>query len=628
MALQIFSNIDRNTMVSGLVVSATNLTERPTPQLVAGDKVSIDVFLTSKSGIADIQAYSVQRLALGLLNGKPESGDFNLDFTTGGGSDIDLAFDCEASDLQDAISSEGSEANTTTKIAPFVFITDFSTTGQKTLPIIGSSGLSPASTVSIQRLIEGTSTVKERWITKIFRDPIALVDTWTNIEPTTGQKGIRGSLNLGTQGIYDLLDSSTSASTTMELELTDSSGNLQTIFQSPTTIFSQVIGEAIAGVIPTPSGIPASATTFLNSFPDPSFAGQVNFNSPAIFDSLTTFNDDAEFESAANFKGSSQFEDDVEISGGGLELSDGNLELTASNNLTLTSGGKIEIGDLHISEGEIVINNDSELIRLATDERTLIGQGDETVLDWSSHDQTSFPASDAKIGIRESNPSSALDVNGTIKANSINVNSQKFYVDPNDDYIKAGGYGTGDFSTLTGSENQPKTTPAFGSDGKVVEKTFIKTIKLQGTGFTGLGTPVQIVAAPGAGKYNVPLEMTVFNDYGTRSGEWGSASAQASIQIGTFQNSDNTGNFAPFLTLPLSTAENTGDWLAHKTFRNIESKQFADRDIVLKALNSNYPSSEANAPDGEWYIRVEYMILGESAGFENNVDQTIGTPFS
>lgn len=234
----------------------------------------------------------------------------------------------------------------------------------------------------------------------------------------------------------------------------------------------------------------------------------------------------------------------------------------------------------------------------------------------------------SKVGIRTTgSPTAALDVNGTIKANSINVNSQKFYVDPNDDYLKAGGYGTGDFTAMTGAENQPKTTPAFGSGGKVLEKTFIKTIKLQGTGFTGLGTPVQIVASAGAGKYNVPLEMTIFNDYGSRAGEWGSTGSQASIQIGTFQNDDNTGNFAPFLTLPVSTAENTGDWLAHKTFRNIESKQFSDRDIVLKAKDSNYPSSEANAPDGAWYIRLEYMVIGESAGFENNVDQTVGTTF-
>ena len=232
----------------------------------------------------------------------------------------------------------------------------------------------------------------------------------------------------------------------------------------------------------------------------------------------------------------------------------------------------------------------------------------------------------SKVGIRKT-PTAALDVDGTIKANSLNVDAKAFYVDGTDGYIQSEQYGEGTFAAITGAENQPKTTPAFGNNGKVVEKTFIKTIKLQGTGFTGLGTPVQIVAAPGAGKYNVPLEMTVFNDYGTRSGEWGSAGSQASIQIGTFQNSDNTGNFAAFLTLPVSTAENTGDWLSHKTFKNIESKQFGNRDICIKALNSNYPSSEANAPDGEWYIRVEYMVLGESGGFENNVDQTIGTAF-
>ena len=79
------------------------------------------------------------------------------------------------------------------------------------------------------------------------------------------------------------------------------------------------------------------------------------------------------------------------------------------------------------------------------------------------------------------------------------------------------------------------------------------------------------------------------------------------------------------MTLPVSTAESTGDWLAHKTFRNIEGKQFANRDIILKG--SNIPSSEANSPDGEWYIRLEYMILGESAAFENNVDQTVGVAF-
>ena len=326
--------------------------------------------------------------------------------------------------------------------------------------------------------------------------------------------------------------------------------------------------------------------------------------------------------------GDASFNNDVTITNGGIELQDGGIELTGGGDVELIDTAKIKVGsDLEITKDTIDFDG-VEVI--AIEERFLVDENGNEAFNFNDKTELIFGGdgdTTTKVGIRKNTPTAALDVNGTIKASSINVNSQKFYVDPNDDYVKAGGYGTGDFTAMTGAENQPKTTPAFGNGGKVIEKTFIKTLKLQGTGFTGLGTAVQIVAAAGAGKYNVPLEMTIFNDYGTRSGEWGSNGSQASIQIGTFQNSDNTGNFAPFLTLPVSTAENTGDWLAHKTFRNIESKQFSNRDICIKALNSNYPSSEANAPDGEWYIRVEYMVLGESGGFENNVDQTIGTAF-
>ena len=359
----------------------------------------------------------------------------------------------------------------------------------------------------------------------------------------------------------------------------------------------------------------------------PTFTGTTTFNGSVDFDDEATFNNDISAEGAT-------FNDEVELAGG-AEISAGSLGLTDGGDVTLsggngkvvmTSSGKLEIGDLELSESDLSTTS-GELMKLADDERTLVDQGDNTSMDWTSHDAVNFPLSTAKVGIRKSSPTSALDVNGTIKANSINVNSQKFYVDPNDDYIKASEYGSGNFATLTGSENQPKSTPAFGSGGKVVENTQIKTFKIVGSGFVGLGnTPVVIVTKAGAGKYIVPQRMTVYNDYGTRSGDWGSNNAEASIQIGTFQNSDNTGNFAPLLTIPQSTAETNGDWLSHKTIRNAEVKQFANRDLVLKSKNNI--ATEANAPDGAWYVRLEYMIIGESAGFENNIDQTIGTPFS
>ena len=281
-----------------------------------------------------------------------------------------------------------------------------------------------------------------------------------------------------------------------------------------------------------------------------------------------------------------------------------------------------EVGADCIAIGKNVYNKDASTIKIGYDNAMLDIKSDGVGIngDLTLTDSTS------KLGIRTSGaPTAALDVNGTIKASDLNIDSQTFFVDSTDNYIKAGAYGDGTFAAIVGAENQPKTTPAFGNNGKVVEKTFIKTFKLQGTGFTGLGTPVAIVNKV-AGQYIVPLEMSVFNKYGTRAGTWGSGSgAQATIQIGTFQDANNTGNFAPFLILPVSTANATGDWLAHKTFRNIEGKQYANRDLCIKGLH--IPSSEANAPDGQWYIRVEYMLIGESGGFENNVDQTIGTAF-
>jgi len=316
MALQLFANIDRNTMVSGLVVSATNLSQRPAPELVAGDKVSFDIFLTSKSGILDIQTYSVKRLALGALNATPTGGTYKVDY--GGSSHSTLQFNATAQDFADAITNNAPSVPTPvtgTQIAPFTYIIDFGSNGTCDLPTIESS-LTPASSVSVQRLITGDDDTKEQWLVRIYQDPIALVDAWTNIEPTTGQKGIRGALNLGTQGIFDLLDSNASASTTMELELTDSSGNLQTIFQSPVTIFSQVIGEAIAGIVPAPEGIPASATTFLNSFPDPSIVGNLDVGGNAsIFGTLSASGGNFQTDSFGNLYNVSSITSDGNIAG-------------------------------------------------------------------------------------------------------------------------------------------------------------------------------------------------------------------------------------------------------------------------------------------------------------------------
>lgn len=337
MALQITGNIDRTTVESGLVNSITNLTPRIAPQMVAGDLLSIDVFLTSTGGTAvDIQAFTFQRLGIGTLNARPNGGSFTLTFAET--TPVSLSFDMAASDLQTAISNAG-EANTTQEIAPFTFITDFTSAGSKTIPTIDSTGLTPSSTATIQKLIVGSgTTVYERWITRLFQNPVALIDSsWTNITDAAGNKGIQGSLNLGTQGVFDLIDNATSATATLELELTDSTGNVQTIFQTPIRLFSQVIGSG-ATVPAGSTGIPASATAFLNSFPNPNIEGNFSLDGEANLDNDVSINGDIVIA------GTTEFQNDLDVTNGGISLLDGGLELAGGGDLEISAGGKLKVG--------------------------------------------------------------------------------------------------------------------------------------------------------------------------------------------------------------------------------------------------------------------------------------------
>lgn len=238
MSLQIFANSDRSTMSRGLVVSATNLTERAALNMIAGDQIVIDLYLTGQSGLQNIQDYPTVRLGIGSLNARPEGGTWDL------GSETGIAYDESAAGIETAIESEVNDCSVT-QLAPFVFKVKFDTDGAQTIPAVDATGLTPASTVSIQRIVVGDASTREEWLIRLFQNPIALIDSeWSNI---TGN-GIRGALNLGTEGIYDLLGSDTSAQATAELELTDANGDVQTIFQVPVTISGKVIGNGVTGV--------------------------------------------------------------------------------------------------------------------------------------------------------------------------------------------------------------------------------------------------------------------------------------------------------------------------------------------------------------------------------------------
>jgi len=254
MGLQIYANIDRTSLQRGLVQSVANLNPRAAASMVAGDQTVVDVFLTGQDGLQNIQDYPTRRLGIGTLNARPTGGTWDLGAETG------LAYNISAAALDTAITAEVA-ACTVTELASFVYKVTFDANGAQSIPTVDATGLTPSSTVNIQRLVDGDGSTKEEWLVRIFQNPIALIDaSWTNI---TGS-GIRGALNLGTEGVYDLLGDSTSVTTTIELELTDANGDIQTIFQSPITITGEVIGQGVTGVATFDNYVTSSQLTAAN----------------------------------------------------------------------------------------------------------------------------------------------------------------------------------------------------------------------------------------------------------------------------------------------------------------------------------------------------------------------------
>lgn len=246
MGLQIYGNIDAGSLLNGKVQSINNLSASGIKNLVAGDGLEVELFLTSQSGLVNIQNYSV-RLGIGDLNARPTGGTWDL------GSTTNIVYNVNATDLQTAIASEAA-ANTTTQLSPFVFKTVFTANGLQTIPTIDSTSLTPSSTVSIVKLVTGDGSTQEQWLTRIFANPLAFQDTWTNFTKDGVGAGISGALGLGTADIYDRFsDTVTSFSTTMEMEVTDTDGNVTTLFQIPVTIGGEVLGAGITASSISPS---------------------------------------------------------------------------------------------------------------------------------------------------------------------------------------------------------------------------------------------------------------------------------------------------------------------------------------------------------------------------------------
>jgi len=262
MSQSIYINNDAEDLRAARVRGATDLRSQKFTQFVAGDSLVLDLYLTGIGGALNIQDYAEVRLGIGNLDARPESGSYLV-----GGSDT-LAYDHTAAELETIIDSQVAGA-TVTQLADFVFKVQFDAVGAQTIPSLDFINLQPRSTVSVSRLVTGDATTKESWLWRLFRDPLAFTNTFTDIP----NNGIRGTLSLATAGIYDLIANVDQVQTFFEVELTDTSGNVQTSLQARVKLNGEVIGHNFSGSIPNSPTNSPEANAFLESFPDPTIVG-------------------------------------------------------------------------------------------------------------------------------------------------------------------------------------------------------------------------------------------------------------------------------------------------------------------------------------------------------------------
>ncbi len=675
MATEIFINTDLKDLTANVVANKN----RPTqvvrlPQIVEGETLDVELSLVnsnggydSRSGDSDVDL----AVAVSAKGAAATSGTFTL--TAGTETTAAIAYNASGQAVQDALnalnSNTGAYGSTVvvTKLAAGSYRVIFDTVGARTIFGGTSIDLAPESEVVAATSVVGSSTIRAQQVIEISQQPAIYTSTWT-----THANKFNGQLDANTARVQEFIAAGLEAyfevkvdndvvcqvpiavlpavaapnslpAHTLPSDLCDFAADPSTngcfsvtnwladlLAPHTKAVWGYITG-TLSDQTDLQSALDAKAPTA-----SPTFTGTVT--APNITaTTMLTANADAEFQDSVEFQGQVEFEDEVQFSNSieaedavfndqvecaaGLQVSSGQLDVTGGSDIEV-SGGKIEVGDNGMSINEDSIDHSSQIaIKLASDERTLKDLNGATVLDFALKTAASFSQSDARLGIRKSNPGAALDVDGGTKiSGDFQVGGQNFFASPTYGYVKSDFYGDG---TFIGANNQAKTTTAFNADGKWVEKNFIKTIKITGSGFLNLRTtPRVLVSAAGAGKYIVPVAFNIFKS--GASGEWGSGDDIAA-SIGVFDSeSDFTTGFRKFGDIKATTAERTGSWMYSRSIATGTAvTTLGNRNVYLYG-GTNSPTSIGNVP-GNWYIRFEYMILDSTADFQSNVDLTINS---
>ncbi len=238
-------------------------------------------------------------------------------------------------------------------------------------------------------------------------------------------------------------------------------------------------------------------------------------------------------------------------------------------------------------------------------------------------------SANVNVGIRTANPNSALDVNGTIRANSLNIKDQDLFLPPYLDYIRMKKYGQGQFFGLgTGEDRFPKYTLGVNQNGVLVEDIKSIVVKIQGNGFDQLNSnPVEILPTKQFAMYDIRDVITLKT--GDALGNWVQADTgrQDPYAIGQFDGLVSTGAFRQFWSMALHVCNTAGQTLynpSRTTTPNTPANAINRKNRGLW-LYSRYPDRIVSGSTNQvHYIMIRYKELNVAGTFLNNVDITIG----
>lgn len=233
---------DRSAQPHQSLVSSELGQSAPQPQFVYGDNNPVQVFLADGLGGFDADSGTGGvTLKMGIVTpgSKPTGGTYKLQYNAGTKSAA-IDYNASAATIETALDAIAGVSVAVTGSFPCYEIEWDSTGAQDDITAAtGASddnALTPDGAISVSKLVDGDGSNKEKWLLEIRRAPHAMQSTWTQIT-----NGWSGDFDMRTRGICELLGTSTTVATTLEVEITDTSGKIYTVAQVPCIVRAQGI---------------------------------------------------------------------------------------------------------------------------------------------------------------------------------------------------------------------------------------------------------------------------------------------------------------------------------------------------------------------------------------------------